>query len=97
MSGIFHDIGMFTKDAATAPVEGAKAAGNAISDLLSPQMAPNLQSPKTKAPNQQDAATSTLQTQLAHEQNARSTAALLTGPGGLTSDPTTTSSLLMGT
>lgn len=57
---------------------------------------PDLKAPQTQAPSPVVASTTAIQSQLAKEQNARSTGTLLTGPSGLTSDPTTTSSLLTG-
>ena len=67
-----------------------------VKDIQGSAPSPSVANPGTAAPTQASASTTALQSQLSSEQNARSTASLLTGPSGLTDEPTTTSSLLTG-
>lgn len=61
--------------------------------LQTPTVTPTVTS---AASLQAGASTTAIQSQLAKEQNARSAGSVLTSPGGLTDEPTTTGSLLTG-
>jgi len=90
---LFPGIGTAIGAGLGAAVGGLE--GGNISKLLNPAP-PEQKKPITQPATPALASTTAIQSELAREQNARSTASVLTTPSGLTDEPTTTSSLLTG-
>lgn len=98
ISGLANQTGDFLKD----PIKGLEqpfvSAFDAVKNALNPggNKAPDLATPTTKTPDPAAASTTALQNQLAREANGRATATFLTGGQGLLDQPTTTSTVLLG-
>ena len=97
---IYQDAENLGSNVSNSFNHAASQVGTFFNNLFTNPSAPTLQTPAnaaTPTPNQATASTTAIQNQLSREKQIASTSSILTSGEGLEDEPTTTSSILVGT